>query len=198
MANGLVSHLRETSARQDRAALAALRRGLGKSPGQAPEMFPHVAPFIPERATAWDEACHYLVASLYALHPMDWTGDGNGHSDRNFGVSVNRIDQRARAGDTPEKHTPGIERRFVALLDADAEDVGEHLRSLVALLAGAGAPVDWQQLLDDLRFWHADRRDVQRRWARAYWGASQFDGAATGGDSEESAGAEAGQEGNLE
>ncbi len=55
--------------REDRGALAALRRGLGKQPGAAPEMFPYLAPWT-QHEHGWGEECMYLVASLFALHPV--------------------------------------------------------------------------------------------------------------------------------
>ena len=36
------------SLKENRGALAALRRGLGRPPGTAPEMYPYVVPWLPE------------------------------------------------------------------------------------------------------------------------------------------------------
>src|SRR5207249_1473109 len=70
---------------------------------------------------------------------------------------------------------PGIERRFVALLAADREDVGDHLRALMGLLRQHEVPVNWLELLRDLGNWDSADRDVQRRWARSFWGSSVVD-----------------------
>lgn len=158
----LVDFLRSAKEQQDRAALAALRRGLGKAPGEAPEMFPLVIPRLPPNVKPWSERCHYLTASLFALHPADWSGTGSGWRERNFGASVRRLQGGAEASTGPE-------RRFVALLAAHDEDVGAHLQSLVGLLRAKDVPVDWEQLLTDLQRWERTDREVQRRWAQAYW-----------------------------
>ena len=70
----LIRHLLELRGRDrdppqkpDRGALAALRRGLGKPPGLAPETWPQVEPFIGQiRPKRYDDAC-YLVAALFAI-----------------------------------------------------------------------------------------------------------------------------------
>lgn len=152
----------------NRAALAALRRGLGKSPGEAAEMFPYVVPWIPERASDWDHTTHFLVASLFALHPLPWADSDTAsprsrHLSRNFGASM-----AALISKRPDR-LDAVERRFVALLNAHQEDIGNHLRRNVALLKAAEIPVDWAQLLSDLLAWDRPQRSVQRRWARSFW-----------------------------
>ncbi len=148
----------------NRAALAALRRGLGKPPGEAAEMFPYVAPWICESAATWEEASYYLVASLFALHPLPWPdNDGAPPQSRDFGVSM-----AALISKRPDR-LEAVERRFVALLNAHQEDIGNHLRRNVALLKAAEIPVDWAQLLSDLLAWDRPQRSVQRRWARSFW-----------------------------
>lgn len=147
----------------NRAALAALRRGLGKSPGEAAEMFPYVVPWVPNDPKEWEEAPYYLVASLFALHPLPWPeSDATSASSRTFGASM------AKLIATPDR-LDAVERRFVALLNAHPEDIGDHLRRNVALLKAADIPVDWAQLLTDLLWWDHPQRRVQRRWARSFW-----------------------------
>lgn len=149
----------------NRAALAALRRGLGKPPGEAAEMFPYVVPWVPDHPNEWEEETYYLVASLFALHPLPWPeGDATPASSRTFGASM------AKLIATPDR-LDAVERRFVALLNAHREDLSDHLRRNVALLKAAEIPVDWAQLLTDLLWWDHAQRRVQRRWARSFWTA---------------------------
>ncbi|MGI8827297.1 MAG: type I-E CRISPR-associated protein Cse2/CasB [Chloroflexota bacterium] len=89
----------------NRAALAALRRGLGKTLGEAPEMFPYIVPWIRTEASWRVEESYYLVASLFAMHG----GEGflPAHEGRrNLGASVALV---KRAG------SESIEARFVAM-----------------------------------------------------------------------------------
>ena len=62
-----------------------------------------------------------------------------------------------------------LERRFVALLAARPQDLPGHLRRAVALAATHGLPINWPQLLADLRSWTSPHRPVQRAWAAEYW-----------------------------
>jgi CRISPR system Cascade subunit CasB len=141
---------------EDRGALAALRRGLGKPPGAAPEMFPYVVPHLPERVNRQDEAVYYLIASLYAYHPADI-------SQGNLGTHMAGCIQ----GDAGRQ---AIERRFVALLSAHTDDLGEYLRHVISFLRSREHSVNWSQLLRDLCAWDHPDRYVQRNWARDFWG----------------------------
>ena len=151
---------------EDRAALAALRRGLGKAPGDVAAMHPLIVPFLPDDAhhPRNDEAW-YLVGSLFGLHPEPWRGDARGPS---FGATLKRLrDAKEDAGG------PGIDRRVVAILNAHRDDVGAHLRQAVGLLRGGALPIDWAHLLRDLLRWDHPDRPAQRQWARDYYrGAS--------------------------
>ena len=105
---------------EDRAALAALRRGLGKAPGDVAAMHPLIVPFLPDDGNARDDEAWYLVGSLFGLHPEPWRAsaqtDGRGPS---FGATLKRLrDAKGDAGG------PGIDRRMVAILNAHRDDVG--------------------------------------------------------------------------
>ena len=144
----------------DRAALAALRRGLGVRPGTEVSMYRYVARFVPPQVHGWKHDAHYLLAALFALHPLPWS-EPPGGIQSNFGASFARLAKHIESG--------SIEDRFGALLDAHRDDVAEHLRHLVSLLKVHEVPVDWAQLLTHLIGWDSESRWVQRQWARAFW-----------------------------
>jgi CRISPR system Cascade subunit CasB len=155
-----IDHLYDLVKENRRGELAALRRGLGKEPGAAPEMYPHVMAFNPP---PWQENDYFLVASLFAL----WHQGGSGQSGsvpRNLGESFRRV--------ADQTDSESIERRFVALLNAHKDDLPSHLRHAVSLMRSADrqVPVNWSQLLDDLGRWNSEFRSVQRQWARGFWG----------------------------
>ena len=54
--NNFITYLEELRDREDRGALAALRRGLGQPPGSAVEMYRYVVPWLPARTTRRREA----------------------------------------------------------------------------------------------------------------------------------------------
>ncbi len=142
--------------REDRGALAALRRGLGQRPGTVADMYPHVVPWITEDTPRWREEAYYTIAALFAYHP-DAGGSGNmgGHF--------------AQTRD-PQMDSTAIERRFTVLLSAHPDDLDFHLRQAVSFLKSKRVPVNWAQLLTDVLAWGHPDRYVQRQWARAFWG----------------------------
>lgn len=148
-----------------RAERAALRRGLGKPPGEAKEMWPVVIPLLPPvELLQWHEQTAYTVASLFALHPLSWGGERRGPLASNLGASLRLLDAQRESG--------GPQRRFVALLNSDTEALPEHLRHIVSLLrvGDPAIPVDWGRLTWDLLDWEKPGRRVQRRWATAFYG----------------------------
>ena len=156
-----IEYLEMLEGRHDRGALAALRRGLSIAPGSTPEMHPYIAQWASGEATRWREDVHYLVAALFAYHPQSWSrGDRDGPT--NLGASFARI-AKGEAHDS-------VERRFKVLLAVQREDLYIHLRHAISLLKAKQQPVDWERLLNDLKFWGRDDRQVQRDWARAFWG----------------------------
>ena len=143
----------------NRGALAALRRGLSSGGAAAAGMPRYVAGWLHEKDGPWDEQRFYLVAALFGRYPCTNTP---GH---NFGGSCRRLQLRR----DPRKESQSLERRFVALLAADADSVGVHLRHAISLLAAEDIAVDWAQLLRDLQWWGQSEHRVQRRWARTFW-----------------------------
>lgn len=163
-----INYLKVLADDEDRAALAALRRSLGKSPGEASEAHRYVLRFNPE---PWDEWAYYLVAGLFAMHPESWRKAEGDKQLTNFGASFAWMKSKADSDSS-------IERRFVALLDCHEDDLAEHLRHAVRLFKSNKSEVilvDWLQLLRDLRNWNDEKRYVQRNWARAFWGDNQAD-----------------------
>jgi len=147
--------------REDRGALAALRRGLGKPPGTEAAMYRYVVPWLPQDAPAWRQSAYYLVAALFAYHPAPG-GSGN----------VGNHYARARA---TEADDTALERRFTTLLAANPDDLDVYLRQAVSFLRSKEVPVNWRQLLHDVLYWGHPDRFVQQSWARAYWGRSHQD-----------------------
>lgn len=150
----LIRHLEELRAREDRAALACLRRGLGKPPGSVTATFPHVTPYIPDAENRegrdWP---YYLLASLFALHPEPGAKGDMGWTCRQFGDN------------------PSADARFRALLACGEPELPGLLRQVVSLAKSAPrhTPIDWDLLLMHLRHWTHPDSWVQRRWARSYW-----------------------------
>ena len=140
---------------ENRGALAALRRGLSAEGSAAAGMHRYIAGWLLDKDKPWDESCIYLVAALFGRYPSTESTTGV------FGASCRQYME--------SKGSESFERRFVALLAADSASVGVHLRHVISLLASEGVPVDWAQLLRDLRWWGYPEGRIQRHWAREFW-----------------------------
>ena len=149
-----IAYLQRLASGGPRGALADLAAELGKRPGTNPRSVRWLARWTVHVSQA-EVARHHLIAALFAAHPA-------GAPEGNLGLTMAQIALRRRL-------TPSLERRFVALLEADAEDVGEHLRHIVYLARAADVPLHWAQLLADLRCWDDPLRRVQAKWARSFW-----------------------------
>lgn len=148
-----LNDLRDTD---DRKALAALRRGLGKEPGTAVEMFPYVFPWLPSDSNGfrWEENAYFLIASLFASHQA---AGGQG----NMGEVMAAIMQ--------ETGSASIEQRFVAFLNCHQDDFPNHLRHAVALAASKNIPIDWDRLFRDVLNWNNPKGWVKKEWAKSFW-----------------------------
>lgn len=148
-------------------ALAALRRGVGRSLEEAPGSWPYVMEVV--GSNQFREEPAHVALGLFALHhqsqdagSMNRPGWGLG---RACGVLKRRRGARGLSDD-------GVERRFHSVVGADSlPAVATHLRGLVTLLRGEDLPLDYRQLYWDLAAWQApERRDrVALRWARDYF-----------------------------
>lgn len=153
-----VAFLNDLLDRRDRAALAALRRATTGRPELMVDAHRYVQPWLPRGADAREEAAYYLIAGLFASH--GGRGDASvAASDLGGTLASIRNDDNEAA----------LERRFIALLAAVAEDMPVHLRHMAALVRQADAPIRWEQLLRDVLAWERDGAPVQLRWARSFW-----------------------------
>ncbi len=152
--NRLIRYLKNLEKRQDRAALANLRRGLGKPPKTAMEMYPYLGQFLSHETKPRYENAVFIVAALFAYYP-----DAPGNVG-NLGASLRQL----------KDDSDGIEKRFVALLNAEAKDLPHYLRQIIGLLKSKEIAVNWEQLFKDVQNWNSDKRFVQQSWARSFWG----------------------------
>lgn len=141
--------------KEDRGALADLRSGLGKQPGEMARVHRHVVPYLPEKD--YNDRWYYLTATLFGLFPE--------HRER---YSLGRAFQSlAFPLQGPKKNS--MEARFVALLNAHPDDLDDYLRHAVSLLKAYEQPLDWFRLFGDLLQWDHPDAPVQHRWARDFY-----------------------------
>lgn len=143
----LIAALAAAANNKDRAMLAQLRGSMAE--GREALAYPFVARYFGQGPKDSDLI---LVAQLFALHPS-------------LGPQ-----SLARALRVPRKSSDSIELRFRALLDADREDLPVHLRHAVSLAKAHDQAIDYQDLLDTIRWWNGPHK--RRAWARDFWGMS--------------------------
>ena len=154
-----IAHLKGL-AEHDRGALAALRRSLAFDPGTHAPAMPWVEPFaVKDGSREPQRQALYLTAGLFASHPKH-------RADAPLARGLGLVKLK--------RDSDSIERRFIALLGADAESLPVHLRHAVALLAAEELPCDFALLADDLARWldpwQDEARDrVRQRWAREFY-----------------------------
>jgi CRISPR system Cascade subunit CasB len=146
----------------ERANLAELRRSLAFDPGTHAPAFPVVEPFVRNAKYKSESDAYYIVAGLFALieRPNPERAPPK-LEPRNLGQSIAELY-------VSRQHAESIEKRFIALLDADDEQLAYRLRQMIALLRDA-APIDWAKLLEDLRFWNTEEKRTQRSWAKSFY-----------------------------
>ena len=159
-----ISRLEKLEREEDRAALAALRRGLGKPPGTAIETHPYVMPYTTGMHDK-DADAYYIVATLFGLYPCQSWRSGASKAKNNLGASLALL----------KGESDSTEKRFVALLNTHSDDLPDHLRQAISLLKSKDAPVNWLQLLKDIKGWNYESRSVQRDWAKGFWGDGRED-----------------------
>jgi CRISPR system Cascade subunit CasB len=142
----------ESLSKGDSKVRAVLKRSLAFEPGACIPAFPYVEPFLQGIERPWKRKAHYLTAGLWASH---------GHTAG--GVTPGR----AAALYQLRTKSTNIEARFIALLDADEDQVSHRLRQMVTLLKEE--PLDFELLLSGLLHWNDDSRRTQNDWARDFY-----------------------------
>lgn len=130
---------------------AILKQSLAFGMGTYPPAMPLVEGFVKKKSR--ERKAYYLVAALYALK------DGEHQEGRSLAQAL---------GEKRNEGSENLEKRLLALLDSDHDQLPYRLRQLVKLVEGG---IDFEQLLKDLVDWSDSKRDVQIRWAMEFYRA---------------------------
>lgn len=156
------------------AALAKLRRGIGKEPGSMPELWELTLQDLPEalqgsgtEPSNGERAVHTAL-TLFALHQqgnpiqkscMSKEGEPLGRAMRRF---IQRHPEREAA----------TSRRFMSAVRADSyEELVWHLRGLIQLLRTEALPLDYVSLVQQLCKYQtaASRNQIRLAWGRQFY-----------------------------
>ena len=151
---------------EDRGALADLRSGLGKQPGEMARVHKHVVPYLPEQR--YDDRWYYVTATLFGAFPRHRKGPS-------LGAAFRALRQKSDS----------MEARFVALLNAPPDDLDDHLRHVISLLRTNEQPLDWFRFFEDVLQWGHPDGHVQLRWARDFYRMESAGQAGAGKDAKD-------------
>ena len=156
-----------------KAALAELRHGLGRAPGELPELWGAFLQDLPEElygtsaGASREEWAIYLALTLFALHqqgknpntsPMHQQGQVLGKA---MGQLIQTPDDESR-----------VRRRFnVLATSADIQEMSTHLRSVIQLLRGESIPLDYGMLAKDIFLYQFPEYapNVRLAWGRDFY-----------------------------
>jgi CRISPR system Cascade subunit CasB len=145
----------EEMAKKESKVRAVLKRSLAFDPGAYPPAFPYVERRLGDDNGKWKRTVYYLVAGLWAQHFREGRGAG-----QNFPVACGAFYES-------KEKSSSIEKRFIALLDADDGQLAYRLRQMLALLKEYS--IDFDVLCKDLISWNHAEKFVQIRWAKAFY-----------------------------
>ena len=157
-----------------RAALARLRRGIGKAPGSMPELWSVTLDGLPEpllgkgNIPSPGEWAVHTALTLYALHQQgkDLKKECMNRDGESLGAAVRNLAQ------SDEDRESAVTRRFNAAATSDSfEEFSRHLRGLVELLKSENLPLDYPSLAEDLyRFQFPEQRDgIRLKWGQDFY-----------------------------
>lgn len=155
-----------------KAQLARLRRGVGKSPGELPELWGMFLKDMPEEWMGRDgkpsyvEWAVYTALTLFALHQQ-------GHSD-----SMNVEGEENRLGRAVRKLVHGGEdeanirmRLSLAARSDDMTELSYHLKTVVRLLESNDIKLDYVDLAKDLYWFQFGKTadQVRLKWGQDFY-----------------------------
>ena len=162
--SGFIEWLEKLTAR-DTKVRAVLRRSLAFDPGAFLVAYPYVEPFLKGEENLWRRQMYYLVAGLWAQH---WC-DGRSDTKITIGLACAEYEneKRKKLSPTERQNVTSMEKRFIAFLDADSDQLPHRLRQMIALLKDQN--IDFEALLMGLLSWNDDRKRTQNAWARDFY-----------------------------
>jgi len=164
--------------------LAKLRRGIGKQPGELPELLEVFLEGMPEEMYGKDgkpsyaEWAIYTALTLFALHqqgkdhPMSIAGNAEKNvAGNSLGAAAGQLVRRDMERES------AIKRRFDAIATAnDFTELAYHARGLLNLLRAEDIPLDYPRLAEDLYWYQFDEKKnrIRLRWGEDYYRNIQF------------------------
>lgn len=155
------------------AALARLRRGVGKEVGAMPDLWQYTLADLPvpepdrrrpdyDKPTVFERAA-YTAMTLFAVHQQS-RSQGMHQQGQSLGTAVRNLRIRSASAEA-------VRRRFEALGTAETyTEVVNHARGLITQLRSEGIPLDYGALTEDFVWLQSRAADrVRLRWGRDFY-----------------------------
>lgn len=167
---------------EQRALLAKLRRGVGRKPGDMPELWAILLDGLPESMQSKqiaepsrEEWAVYTALTVYALHQQghEVKVEPMHHEGCSLGTAAKQLAERL-PGDSQD-NLERVARRFnLVATAASMEEMVHYLRAFVQLLRANGVALDYVMLADDLYRYQFDdlAPNVRLRWGEDYYAGS--------------------------
>ncbi|GAB3707477.1 type I-E CRISPR-associated protein Cse2/CasB [Mariniluteicoccus flavus] len=152
-----------------RAALANLRRGVGKAPGSVPQIWDLT--MVDDRASgppSWRETAVHVALTQWAAHQQAKAAPMH-REDRRFGEALRLL--AASQKRTAPQGTPAYRRMMALASSRNLAGITTHARGLIAQLRVAGLGFDYGRWADNLYWLQVPGRavHVQREWGRDFY-----------------------------
>ena len=146
----------------DTAALAQLRRGLGKNYDECVEIWQYITPM--GNSNAKQENALFYTFTLFAMHQQGQTklvhqeGSDLGVACRNLTLD--------------ERSSQSLKNRFLNTARSDSQDeLIQHLQGLISILRSKDIPLDYKDLYYAIYYWDDSLKRARKRriWAHHFY-----------------------------
>lgn len=160
--------------KRQRPLLAKLRHGVGRKPGEMPELWGMLLDGLPDdlRSERGEptraEWAIYISLTMYALHQQG--KDMRQQQMHVGGVSLGKAAFNLCGGDADERERVGKRFNKVALAD-NMDELTHYLRGFIQLLRASDVTLDYVMLANDLYLYQYDdlAPKVRLRWGQDFY-----------------------------
>lgn len=153
-----------------RASLANLRRGVGRKPGEVPQLYGELLEDMPEdlyskgNEPTYTEWAVYIALTLYALHQQSKDVHENNMNQENISLG----EAAARLEEDKDDRERIWKRFYVLAVSEDMQEMSYHLRGMIQMLRDKDIPLDYPRLSKDLFLYQCSRESAEH--IRLSWG----------------------------
>lgn len=152
-----------------RGIMANLRHGIGKKPGELPEIWGMIFDNIPDELMGCKDASNaewaiYTALTLYALHQQ-----GNDMPMNQKDMSIGRAASRLVKNEDDTQRI--LNRLNLVVTSVSPEDLAYHLRGVIQLLKNEKIPLDYAKLAKELYLFYDQERAgaIKLSWGRDFY-----------------------------